>query len=706
MQRKHVITHSNKLLARVKVLNYLRIEILADWLDHINDDVPSTEYELDVPVIEGDPPAPWWDEEADKSLLVGIFKHGYDRYSLIRNDPSLVFLEKVGPADDRALQADLMDGPDDIKSDKRNESNAGGSEGDKEYKPKAKNLFDEQNEILEAATNGTPPHSANQTPTQNAQNTPGATPPQSGSLGGMKPGESGPAEQAKPVSLNLPWPTSADLNKRFRMIIAAYQRIFRRAQARAQRMLNRKPPRQITERWTKREESDFYRAVSTFGTERLPNGTFKWDRFRLVAKLEKKSDLSLTNYYIAFRAMCERTCRRSTIPEEDLPAVYVEQISEDRASRTLLRIHLLDRIRRECLQHPHLEKRLKLCQPSSDMPVWWIPGNSQIKPPSKISSFSNQKFIFLGKHDKELLMGMNRHGLSRCEIHILNDKEFSFLDCLTKANKVPPRIVIKGEVKIETKTEIDEQAKSSDAEKKSKSPVPPTGPADETDKIEKSPPQPAAKSPEQVTVNATETTEKNQNESESMETDKPEPTPKENETPVENGDVTKENGDVEPMETENGEAINKSEEPIVEKPKTQNLESEEGKIPSPKSSKTPDEASLEKNSPPPKSPEDVPSSKTEGSKKERTPSPQPVKTEGGVEAEVTESPKTPVIEVANEEEKSLLEAELIKQQQLNKWPKDKFLMQRAEHVCFCITQGIFWIFSIVIYSAFNSRTTL
>ena len=71
------------------------------------------------------------------------------------------------------------------------------------------------------------------------------------------------------------------------------------------------------------------------------------------------------------------------------------------------------------------------------------------------------------------------------------------------------------------------------------------------------------------------------------------------------------------------------------------------------------------------------------------------------EGEDEEAPKTPVIEVANEEEKALLEAELIKQQQLNKWPKDKFLMQRAEHVCFCITQGIFSIvFSIVIYSAF------
>ena len=124
-------------------------------------------------------------------------------------------------------------------------------------------------------------------------------------------------------------------------------------------------------------------------------------------------------------------------------------------------------------------------------------------------------------------------------------------------------------------------------------------------------------------------------------------------------------------------------------------ETEDGKVPSPKAPE--EKTSLEKSkTPPPKSPEENPSAKTEGPKKEgRTPSPQPVKTES--EEIVEDSPKTPVIEVANEEEKALLEAELIKQQQLNKWPKDKFLMQRAEHVCFCITQGIF---SIRIYSAF------
>ena len=34
--------------------------------------------DLDIVIYppEGDPPAPWWDEECDKSLLVGVYKYG------------------------------------------------------------------------------------------------------------------------------------------------------------------------------------------------------------------------------------------------------------------------------------------------------------------------------------------------------------------------------------------------------------------------------------------------------------------------------------------------------------------------------------------------------------------------------------------------------------------------------------------------------
>lgn len=42
-------------------------------------------------------PTPWWDTDADRSLLVGTYKHGYEAYSNMRNDPALSFLARVGP---------------------------------------------------------------------------------------------------------------------------------------------------------------------------------------------------------------------------------------------------------------------------------------------------------------------------------------------------------------------------------------------------------------------------------------------------------------------------------------------------------------------------------------------------------------------------------------------------------------------------------
>jgi len=43
------------------------------------------------------PPAPWWDTDADRSLLVGTYKHGYECYPAMRNDPALSFLARCGP---------------------------------------------------------------------------------------------------------------------------------------------------------------------------------------------------------------------------------------------------------------------------------------------------------------------------------------------------------------------------------------------------------------------------------------------------------------------------------------------------------------------------------------------------------------------------------------------------------------------------------
>lgn len=68
-------------------------------------------------------------------------------------------------------------------------------------------------------------------------------------------------------------------------------------------------------RWTRREEADFYRVVSTFGVVFDPDrGQFDWTKFRAMARLHKKTDESLEKYLYAFMAMCRRVCR---LPSKD-----------------------------------------------------------------------------------------------------------------------------------------------------------------------------------------------------------------------------------------------------------------------------------------------------------------------------------------------------------------------------------------------------
>lgn len=88
------------------------------------------------------------------------------------------------------------------------------------------------------------------------------------------------------------------------------------------------------------------------------------------------------------------------------PSVFVEPVTEERAARTLYRIELLRKVREQVLRHPLLGERLQLCRPSLYLPVWWE----------------------CGKHDRDLLIGVAKHGLSRTDFYILNDPQLSFLE--------------------------------------------------------------------------------------------------------------------------------------------------------------------------------------------------------------------------------------------------------------------------------------
>ncbi|XP_075384855.1 chromodomain-helicase-DNA-binding protein 6 isoform X2 [Tenrec ecaudatus] len=392
--KKHLKQHCNKVLLRVRMLYYLKAEILGEAADKAFEGTPARELEVPLPDIDYvEIPVDWWDAEADKSLLIGVFKHGYERYNAMRADPALCFLEKVGMPDEKSLSAEqgVTDGTSDIperanidKEDnaedkldslpKQTESPSEGNDG----------VLGEKKDDIRAAQDGSDPDKS-------------------------------------------PWPVSSALTARLRRLVTVYQRCNRKEPCRPEALGPGNPGYWVQEemfrrtsemdlinketqkRWTRREQADFYRAVSSFGVVfDQEKKTFDWTQFRVISRLDKKSDENLEHYFYSFVAMCRNVCRLPAWKDDGTPdpAIYIEPITEERAARTLYRIELLRKVREQVLKCPQLHERLQLCRPSLYLPVWWE----------------------CGKHDRDLLIGTAKHGLNRTDYYIMNDPQLTFLD--------------------------------------------------------------------------------------------------------------------------------------------------------------------------------------------------------------------------------------------------------------------------------------
>uniref|UniRef100_A0A673B1T1 Uncharacterized protein n=1 Tax=Sphaeramia orbicularis TaxID=375764 RepID=A0A673B1T1_9TELE len=379
--KKHLKHHCNKVLLRVRMLYYLKQEVIGSQAQKVLDGIDCSEIKIWVPEPDhSELPALWWDVISDKCLLLGVYKHGYEKYNTIRADPTLCFLERVGRPDEKAIAAeqrsnDFMDGYVHVKD-----------VDDPEYKPAPALIKDEM-------------------------------------------------EVRQQKLKHAYWPSPSVLTARLRRLITASQRYTKsrqilqihQTQTQSQQTmilptalcplpptlnetLNPKMVAKIErqQRWTRREEADFYRVVSTFGVVFDPSlGRFDWTKFRAMARLHKKTDESLQKYLCAFTAMCRRVCRLPPKEGDSAvdPSLTIQPITEERASRTLYRVELLRQVREQVLRHTLLYERLSLCQMSSDLPVWWEAGT----------------------HDRDLLIGAAKHGVSRTDYHILRDPELSFM---------------------------------------------------------------------------------------------------------------------------------------------------------------------------------------------------------------------------------------------------------------------------------------
>uniref|UniRef100_A0A672QTM5 Chromodomain helicase DNA binding protein 9 n=1 Tax=Sinocyclocheilus grahami TaxID=75366 RepID=A0A672QTM5_SINGR len=371
--KKHLKHHCNKVLLRVRMLYYLKQEVIGVHCQKVLDGADVSEIEIWVPEPDhSEMPALWWDMLSDKCLLLGVFKHGYEKYNTIRADPALCFIDRVGRPDEKAIAAeqrgnDFMDGDVD----------------DPEYKP-APALLKDDMEVC------------------NWKRENWCVCAEGGSVldggGGTLGAGSG-----------MYWPSTSALTARLRRLITASQRF-----TKSRQILQIHQTHSLCEpvtfyeliifpffnRWTRREEADFYRVVSTFGVVFDPElGRFDWTKFRAMARLHKKTDESLHKYLCAFIAMCRRVCHMVD------SSLAIQPITEERASRTLYRVELLRKIREQVLRHPQLYERLALCQQGPDLPVWWETGS----------------------HDRDLLLGAAKHGVSRTDYHILRDPDLCFM---------------------------------------------------------------------------------------------------------------------------------------------------------------------------------------------------------------------------------------------------------------------------------------
>uniref|UniRef100_A0A5K3F821 Chromo domain-containing protein n=1 Tax=Mesocestoides corti TaxID=53468 RepID=A0A5K3F821_MESCO len=487
--KRHLTRAGGRLLARVYTLYFLHTEIVglehADALcDGSVDHTAFTQLAESLPplkALDADVPADWWDSCCDKCLLLGVFKHGWEKYLAIRDDPAFCFYHRVYGPSAPAIPIPTTKGGLKVAMDDAKPDNDDAEEGPS-IKPEEPGedaeMEDEEEErsLIIAAGVGDETgyaHTAESAPKLEA-NAPSAgagrvkTEPldvkpridETNALHEADADEMAPTPvvdvppsmpQLDVAAAELPpplllFPAVVDLNSRMRKLIAYFQRVRAQVELEAVHNLRTETIPNVTAqpymeqrliKWSRREEADFYRVVSSFGVEqvmRTPHSSpssakrpakifagYNWATFKLLANLSKKPDQAITEYYNAFLTMCHRVCRES-LPEGLPPPVCslpttttygscpadeeipIAPISEERATRTLSRIKLLNRIRSYILSHDRLEERLALCQRSSDLPEWWIPG----------------------RHDGELLRAAAKHGLARTDLNILPDKEFSF----------------------------------------------------------------------------------------------------------------------------------------------------------------------------------------------------------------------------------------------------------------------------------------
>ncbi|KXS22506.1 hypothetical protein M427DRAFT_130174 [Gonapodya prolifera JEL478] len=382
--KDHLRKKARNLLLRVQMIYFLRQKI-------------APYKSMPMPELKAAPPVPWWTSDDDRDMLIGIVKHGYQKWDEIRTDPELRFAHRKYIFKKGSGSSKTEDDEDDDMGAPAEEDNEEGSGA-----PTIK--MDASVAKTEATT---------KTETLTSEGFEGAD------------------------DQTFVWPDPSDFGLRVRKVVNSFQRQFSlEAKERAKEETKApKKPRRSEPRakkgvndLTKSERLAFQRTLVAYGVPIrhdarglvvLVNGKEvpDWESFKIVANLTEKSDEAVQTYYEEVLRKCndvlERMQASAEGDDEEKPGSKsdrdIDAFTVDKASRILNRIRLFDRLRREVLRHADLEEILRNVKrhARSGLPMWWE----------------------VGTHDTAYLRAVARYGVLRVDL-ITTDPDLPFLQVL------------------------------------------------------------------------------------------------------------------------------------------------------------------------------------------------------------------------------------------------------------------------------------
>ena len=349
-----------------------------------------------IPNLENEPtPCKSWNKEDDKSLILGIYYHGYGHFSEMCSDPRL------------SLSRFIYEKKQNLKSSAKNNNNTITAPAEQDKNPEISFENPEQNQ-QEISENDEDEKTKN--------------------------------DESMEI-IREPWPAEKLINRRLRKLLRtiAFELI-----SKGNGVSNiedftftktvktvKKTKKENENLWKKREKTDIYKFLTCFGVPKTLTGDTDWKFVQEKTNLTNKSLSSIENYCKAVISQSEGAVKSAKEYEtwkkalkdknkdgnkqETESGVGDANLSVTQCKRIMERIKLMKSIREKLLpQQESLSEHLKLTVTPSHLPPWWKPA----------------------VHDIALLQAICKHGFSQWE-KICSDEEFPFFHLANSLSKTP-----------------------------------------------------------------------------------------------------------------------------------------------------------------------------------------------------------------------------------------------------------------------------